>query len=626
MENRITSLLLPIFLVGIAFIVITQMNKSDRPKTNGEHSATTRVDQHFEPDELFKIVNQVGPDQRPPFLTGSAGPRAVEGQDPGYRIVTSSIGGTIRSVDALDYYTKPGLSDAEKVEHQLPLIEDLEKGVYSFAIEDFLKRFPLVKETPDQDRFIGEVYWQATNELGDKGIRYRLELANSKGKRLTFEKDFYFLEGRRHVKLVVRIKTPSGNESFDTSVFNKFHYYLRGPMVMRIDKNGPSFTTPPRAFAVVKSTEGTRVAQLASTKKPEETPRQVLTVEPTETFQLAGAGNRFFACILAPENPVTALAVQGVKAMSVPRVPDSATPEQIENGYKTITPLLQIAQDMPKPGETSEIAFQIYIGPKDRRLFSTQPEYSDYLAVSDLDLQSPCFCAFGSVPLAKVMLGVLEMFESFLGNWGLSIILLTLLVRALMMPLNLRQARTMRAYQDKMTKLKPEMDAIRAKYKNNQKKLNQSMMEFQKKHKVFPPLLGCLPLFLTMPVFLGLFTMLRASFPLRHQPFVGWINDLSQPDRLAALGLPYVPYLNLLPLLMLTLWIINAFRTPLSDDPQQKQQQRMMRWMPMVFGVMLYGYASGLALYMTASAIWSLVEQRVVRKKVGKVAGMPTTF
>jgi YidC/Oxa1 family membrane protein insertase len=177
-----------------------------------------------------------------------------------------------------------------------------------------------------------------------------------------------------------------------------------------------------------------------------------------------------------------------------------------------------------------------------------------------------------------------------------------------------------------MAKLKPEMDRIKEKFKNDQQKLNQAMLKLQKEHKLFPPLMGCLPMFLQMPIWFGLFTMLRASFELRHQPFGFWIKDLSQPDRLLRIGdlahlpvLPDLSYLNVLPILMSAFWVINALNQPLPEDPQQRSMQRMMRWMPLVFAVMLYNYASGLALYMTVSALWSFVEQRVMKKKLGAV-------
>ncbi|MDP6424034.1 MAG: YidC/Oxa1 family membrane protein insertase, partial [Planctomycetota bacterium] len=118
-------------------------------------------------------------------------------------------------------------------------------------------------------------------------------------------------------------------------------------------------------------------------------------------------------------------------------------------------------------------------------------------------------------------------------------------------------------------------------------------------------------------------------------------TDLSMPDRLFYLGgpdlknaigcipfpLPDFTYLNLLPILFTTLWVVNSFGQKISEDPQQRQMQKMMRFMPIMFAVMLYNYASGLALYMTISALWSTIEMRIIKKKLGGTApGMGMTM
>ena len=141
---------------------------------------------------------------------------------------------------------------------------------------------------------------------------------------------------------------------------------------------------------------------------------------------------------------------------------------------------------------------------------------------------------------------------------------------------------------------------------------------FQREHKLMPPLGGCLPIFLTMPIYIGLFTALRTAYDLRQQPFAGWIQDLSLPDALATIG--FWPHqFNLLPLLWIALFLFMSLRQPLPTDPQQRSMQRMMRIMPLMMGVMFYGYAAGLLLYMVTSMCWSLVESAVIKKILGPV-------
>ena len=143
------------------------------------------------------------------------------------------------------------------------------------------------------------------------------------------------------------------------------------------------------------------------------------------------------------------------------------------------------------------------------------------------------------------------------------------------------------------------------------------MIAFQRENKIFPPLGGCLPMFLTIPVFIGLFTALRVSYELRQQPFVGWIDDLSRPDQLFELGWSFLPYFNILPVVMVGMWLLLQAGTPLPTDPQQRQMMKIMRFMPLIFGVTLYNYASGLMVYMITSSVFGIIEQRITRRVLG---------
>jgi YidC/Oxa1 family membrane protein insertase len=126
-------------------------------------------------------------------------------------------------------------------------------------------------------------------------------------------------------------------------------------------------------------------------------------------------------------------------------------------------------------------------------------------------------------------------------------------------------------------------------------------------------------MFLQIPVFFGLFAALRASFDLRHAPFAGWITDLSKPDHLLRIdwNLPLIgaiPYLNLLPLLMVVLWLGQQMTMPLPTDEQAARMQKRMRFMPVVFGLFLYDYAAGLSLYMITQSLLGILEQTAVKK------------
>jgi YidC/Oxa1 family membrane protein insertase len=162
--------------------------------------------------------------------------------------------------------------------------------------------------------------------------------------------------------------------------------------------------------------------------------------------------------------------------------------------------------------------------------------------------------------------------------------------------------------------------------------MNQELIAFNKQHKLFPPIMGCLPMFLTLPVFIGLFTALRIAFELRHQPFLFFIKDLSEPDGLIPLPPFTLPLfgvirgINVLPFLMVGLWLFLQRGMPLPTDPQQRQMMKMMKWMPILIGFTFYNYASALMVYMICSSLFGIIEQKVTKARLGSLAPgtMPT--
>jgi YidC/Oxa1 family membrane protein insertase len=133
-----------------------------------------------------------------------------------------------------------------------------------------------------------------------------------------------------------------------------------------------------------------------------------------------------------------------------------------------------------------------------------------------------------------------------------------------------------------------------------------------------------------MPIFIGMYSVFEMSIDLRQAPFLAWIDDLSQPDRLLGpMSKPFVipllitdltiEALNVLPILMTITWFLQAYFTPRSPDPQMAQQQKMMMWMPIIFGLTCYGLASGLSLYFLANSLLSMGEQKIIKKYILKI-------
>ncbi len=195
---------------------------------------------------------------------------------------------------------------------------------------------------------------------------------------------------------------------------------------------------------------------------------------------------------------------------------------------------------------------------------------------------------------------------------------MTLVVRGLLFPVSYRTQLGMQRYSRRLQKIKPELDKITEKYKSNAQKLNQERMRVMREHNVGLPL-GCLTLFLQIPIWIALFAALRVEFSIRQQQFL-WAADLTMPDHLFAL--PMFPHwFNLLPILMLVLWVWQqkTAPTPASNDPQVQAQMKMMRIMPYMFFVFLYGYASALAVYMCVSSAWGIAEAKLVRRAIKKL-------
>jgi YidC/Oxa1 family membrane protein insertase len=243
------------------------------------------------------------------------------------------------------------------------------------------------------------------------------------------------------------------------------------------------------------------------------------------------------------------------------------------------------------------VSYRLFVGPKKIRLLGAV----GHNLQEAVDLG---WFAFVARPLLEMMIFL----HRFTGNYGWAIVLLTVGIRIVFYPVNKRQLEAMKA----MQRVQPELKRIQEKYKDDREKLNKGMIEVYRRHKV-NPLSGCLPMLLQLPVFLGLYNALMQSIELRHAPFVGWIHDLSQPDRLGALPIPLVspPGIPVLTLLMGASMVVQQKMTPSTADPVQ---QRMMMLMPVVFTVMFINFPAGLVLYWFANNVLSIAQQQLMTR------------
>jgi len=237
------------------------------------------------------------------------------------------------------------------------------------------------------------------------------------------------------------------------------------------------------------------------------------------------------------------------------------------------------------PGTTATTEARLWIGPKLVSQIQAQQVPGLERAV---DFSSYSLMA----TLAGWLFWVLEKLHGIFGNWGWAIIGLVVLIKALMFPLSAAQYKSMA----KMRKFQPRIAQLKERYGDDKQKFQMAMMELYKKEKI-NPVGGCLPVLLQMPVFLALYWMLSESVELRHAPWIGWIHDLTARD----------PYF-ILPLINLGVMFATQKLTPVAPgmDPMQ---QKMMQWMPVVFGVMFALFPAGLVLYWCTNGALGLLQQ-----------------
>ena len=213
--------------------------------------------------------------------------------------------------------------------------------------------------------------------------------------------------------------------------------------------------------------------------------------------------------------------------------------------------------------------------------------------------------------LCYPLVWVLNLFNDFIPNYGVAIILLTILVRVLFWPLTHKSTVGMR----KMQEIQPLMKEIQAKYKDNPQRLQQETWALYKDHKV-NPLSSCLPMLIQIPIFIALFNVLRSAVELRYAPFL-WIADLSEPEALFASWFPFGG-LNILPILMAVSTGLQSAFTPSAGD--KSQQKMMVVFMPAMMLFMFYSFPSALSLYWFLSNLFSIVQMWLIRRQTAAKA------
>ena len=334
------------------------------------------------------------------------------------------------------------------------------------------------------------------------------------------------------------------------------------------------------------------------------TPRSLYTSNPLigiTTNNWTGIHNRFFAITTMPMQQLSG-AIAHSKQTGVDQLNNQPTDGQYIHSTGILASFKFPAVEL-NPGQALENKYSTYAGPKEyRTLVQLGIKYKNSLqSIMDFD----GFFGFFARVLLRSMNG--------LNSWGLSyawsIIVITIIIKLLFFPLTRSSTRSMK----RMSAYQPQMAEIREKYKSDPQKMNKKTMEFMREHKI-NPMGSCLPMLIQLPIFLGYFYMLRSAVELRGAEFL-WARDLSQSDTIAYIG--EFP-INPLPVIMTITMILQMRMTPTSPtmDPVQ---QKMMKFMPLMFAFIMYYFPSGLTLYWTVSNILTIIQTKITRDIVVEI-------
>lgn len=300
-------------------------------------------------------------------------------------------------------------------------------------------------------------------------------------------------------------------------------------------------------------------------------------VQPTE-----GSGNNaFYAAPVQYTLPVSGEQTEGVElGMGIPDFTLSPKTAEMQGGQKSLS-------------------FEIFTGPKLNLMLSDMT--ADFRMIDRI-------MDYGWLYLLSYPMNwLINVFYSWFGNWGWAIVAMTIVVRLLIWPLYLKSYRSMKA----MSSLQPEMQKLKEKYPDDQQKVSMEMMKLYRDRGI-SPMGGCLPMFLQIPIFFAFFYVLQTAAEFRGAPFLGWVTDLSQMDTVCTISLlGWDLPINILPVVMAISMIVQMAMTPQAGDPMQ---QRIMKFMPVVFFLFCYTYPSALALYWTTTNIISIIQTLIIRR------------
>ena len=392
----------------------------------------------------------------------------------------------------------------------------------------------------------------------DKSLSFQWKAPNG----VVIEKTFYFSPDSYFIRQVVTVKNGSDQPIQDNLTLSLMNVLPN--KTTRFGFEGPS-------ALIDKSVEAVPPKDIAE--------KSLLT----GTIKWMAVQDRYFISSIIPNTPVEASMKLFVDQNNVLKA-DYVQPAVID------------------PGTQQTFEYGLFFGPKNVQVLKSVGKNLD---------KAIDFGWFDFI--AKPCLWLMNFFYGFIPNYGVAIIILTLLVKTILFPLGNKSYKSM----NEMKKLQPIMAEIREKHKGDKKKMNEEIMGLYKTYKI-NPMGGCLPMVAQIPVFFALYRMLYQSIELRHAPFFGWINDLSAPDRLFRFGfsIPFMEPPFGIPVLTLVMGATMLLQQKMTPSPGDPNQARMMMLMPVVFTFIFINFSSGLVLYWLINNVLSISQQYYITRKL----------
>ncbi len=534
-----------------------------------------------------------------------------------YEAVFSTRGGALKKFTLLQYY----LTAEEKAKNgqNVVIVDEMAANRLSLAIEKLdstliRNRNYRLAAAPDNAKLpegSEEVERSPTNQLVFStevdGWQIRKIYTFSAKTELGFELEIEFANlGEAPRKLEYSLIGPSGAMADDTDRWSALE-----KMSARLsDEKNQTVEIVRYPLTMLDATPWRKLDKAGAVKLQGAVNSEV-AAEAEDTRSLLtwlGVKNRFFATALLIQEPRLSMGGE-LRTLEVDHDFGERNPayEKIAACHKLTAEVAVNFETMVASKSLAAQKFIFYGGPADSEFLDFDPR------LSSLVEYVPMTSWFDSI--SRLMIRILSWIYAVIPNYGLAIIILTIMVKSLMHPLT-RKALTSG---QRMQKMQPKMKELQQKYKEDKVRLQQEMMRLYREEG-FSPMGGCLPMLIQMPIFFALYGAFARGFAGRQASFIpGWIDDLSQPDSLFSWSydLPMLgSEFNLLPLIYLVMQILQMNMQPPPADPQAAQMQKTMKFMPIIFAFIFYNMPSGLVLYFTINSMYTVTEHWFIKRKL----------